>query len=373
MSGKSKSKGRDELVSEYVSGLRRIQRKPKNRPSYLTDLLYDPESEYTITQHGDRSAALKPKKLQSAHTSCPPPGRKLLRWLEPGWDDYKNTYAYHKLELAIDGESGLYERFSDSTIRVNYFKSWQKKRAKWVDEQRRIDSGEEPLPPAKTEKANTKKANTEKPKKEKAKTEKEASTVVRSQSTKERKLSKPAAGAAASFSAEKGPVAPIEETPMGKAGRRHVSTGRVMIWTYGKNGESTFTELNPDAPAPGKAAPTFEKIKIKKHPPQPEQESAASAETKEDTAAPAEAEEEFELLRYLKQNNIEFIDERSKPDGCLWLIGWMELKPYLVECSAHGYYFAGTKRGCEITNYRPAWCIKRKQAGRIIGSGGRGG
>lgn len=60
------------------------------------------------------------------------------------------------------------------------------------------------------------------------------------------------------------------------------------------------------------------------------------------------------LLDFLIANNISFIDNRPQ-NGCLWMIGGEELKPFADKCSARGVTFHFKADGSRATEYSSAW------------------
>ena len=62
----------------------------------------------------------------------------------------------------------------------------------------------------------------------------------------------------------------------------------------------------------------------------------------------------FDLITYLNENDLKFIDNRTQ-GGALWLIGGRELSDYIAELKIKGYPFSYTRKGGHASDYEPAW------------------
>ncbi len=141
--------------------------------------------------------------------------------------------------------------------------------------------------------------------------------------------------------------------------------GKEIVWRNGQE-EATTQESTPSTTNSAKS-PTHKKDKKQrptavnhtlvsefttatKEPDKSEQVVAMQVDDKSDG--------EFELLLFLKKNNIPYVDNRSKR-GFLWLIGGLELKPIAIECSRMGYSFKFRKNGTKPTNNQPCWQLER--------------
>ncbi|GGD99935.1 AAA domain-containing protein [Paenibacillus nasutitermitis] len=64
-----------------------------------------------------------------------------------------------------------------------------------------------------------------------------------------------------------------------------------------------------------------------------------------------------DLLSFLKQHNLQFIDKRSK-GGALWVIGGQEIKSMLKPLISQGIKFSYLPKGSQSTNHKPGWFTK---------------
>ncbi|MDH2879775.1 sigma factor-like helix-turn-helix DNA-binding protein [Bacillus cytotoxicus] len=69
--------------------------------------------------------------------------------------------------------------------------------------------------------------------------------------------------------------------------------------------------------------------------------------------------DDFDLMDYLQEHNIEVIDKRSA-GGALWLLGGWELKEVLDPLKVHRIYFRFTAKGGRVTKRKPAWFLMGK-------------
>lgn len=67
----------------------------------------------------------------------------------------------------------------------------------------------------------------------------------------------------------------------------------------------------------------------------------------------------FPLLKYLKDNNLEYIDNRQKK-GALWVIGDWSISKKLFPLKEHKIYFRYSKKGGRATKNKPAWFLLNK-------------
>jgi len=68
----------------------------------------------------------------------------------------------------------------------------------------------------------------------------------------------------------------------------------------------------------------------------------------------------FDLITYLNDNDLKFIDNRTQ-GGALWLIGGGELSNYIGELKIKGYPFTYTHKGGRASDYKPAWYTAAKE------------
>lgn len=65
------------------------------------------------------------------------------------------------------------------------------------------------------------------------------------------------------------------------------------------------------------------------------------------------------VLVYADQNGIAWIDKRHQ-NGCLWLIGDMNIYPHTIKLHQMGYDFKYAKGGAKATDGRPGWYLQKK-------------
>ena len=75
---------------------------------------------------------------------CPSPPQDLRSWLKAGWNDYRNTVAHDEEkriiidDLSADNAVEKVVKFAEDPDRVHNYQVWLEKRARWVDNQKRI-------------------------------------------------------------------------------------------------------------------------------------------------------------------------------------------------------------------------------------------
>lgn len=69
--------------------------------------------------------------------------------------------------------------------------------------------------------------------------------------------------------------------------------------------------------------------------------------------------EEFPLLEFLEEHNLEFIDKRDRK-GALWIIGDWSISEVLFTLKENNIYFRFSKKGSKSTGYKPAWFLLNK-------------
>lgn len=77
----------------------------------------------------------------------------------------------------------------------------------------------------------------------------------------------------------------------------------------------------------------------------------------------AKAENQWNVITFLKERGLEFADNTRK-GGSLWIIGGRELKPYIDEIKEHGITFHFHAYGGNASSGRPAWWAKLSAAQR---------
>lgn len=385
MSGRSRSKAKE---------------KDNDKKSSLSDLPSAPATEYIEIKQRDDSSVSKSQKPQLPHERCPKPMRSLRKWLEPGWDDYTKAVVYVKDRLVIDSEQGDYECFGDSPSRVSAFENWSKRRSQWREKQLRIDSGEEyllkdkqdreikakkPSEAKKEQKKETSGGKGQRPISEGKKPGKDASKKRRSEvrwkydqktglyyrvlssemqvpdgidlvpdnhqsQIQLHKAKNNLQSEIVNKKSQGNKTAHITITEGKKTIKDipKIVKGIELQWKYDPKTRELIEYRSSAGPEPDYIDSVSDNLQPQKN----KQESREQPEAKTDKG--------FNLLRYLRQNNVEYIDERSKADGCLWLVGGMELKPLIIECRTHGYSFVGIKKDSKVTNYRPSWVLKKK-------------
>ncbi|ENQ3105189.1 hypothetical protein ACEOWJ_001154 [Bacillus cereus] len=68
---------------------------------------------------------------------------------------------------------------------------------------------------------------------------------------------------------------------------------------------------------------------------------------------------QFDLMTYLKKQNIEVIDKRDR-GGALWIIGDWELNEILFPLKEYKIYFRYVAKGNRTTKHKPAWFLMGK-------------
>ncbi len=132
------------------------QRLVKNAKHYrwfelISSIPCDPENievfyrDRTDEEGSDFNQALL-KVRKPEFSPCPMPNPILLRWLNEGWENYKNPLSYKesfdlKPIATVAGEEpeDHKEYLTDDPIRLNLFLEWQKLREEWVLSQERIE------------------------------------------------------------------------------------------------------------------------------------------------------------------------------------------------------------------------------------------
>ena len=64
-----------------------------------------------------------------------------------------------------------------------------------------------------------------------------------------------------------------------------------------------------------------------------------------------------EVIDFLKQNNVKYIDKRSS-SGALWIIGGKELSDIAKQCRKFGIRFTFKEDGGRATKGKPSWWAK---------------
>ncbi|MDC2864341.1 hypothetical protein [Bacillus sp. BP-3] len=67
----------------------------------------------------------------------------------------------------------------------------------------------------------------------------------------------------------------------------------------------------------------------------------------------------FDLITYLKKQNVEIIDKRNR-GGTLWIIGGWELNKILFPLKEHNIYFRYIAKGNRATKNKPGWFLMGK-------------
>ncbi|MEI4828328.1 hypothetical protein WAX78_02490 [Bacillus sp. FJAT-53711] len=83
------------------------------------------------------------------------------------------------------------------------------------------------------------------------------------------------------------------------------------------------------------------------------------ATSKQDAQQEQEKTAQFDLLTYLKSQNVKMIDKRNR-GGTLWVIGGLELSKILFPLQEHKVYFRYMAKGNRTTKNKPAWFLMRK-------------
>ncbi|MGN1250376.1 MAG: AAA domain-containing protein [Candidatus Spyradocola sp.] len=138
---------------QFIQELNKLKQKMnlnvKDHPWHLLVSRLPDDPENVSLRYRDRVAeedAEESDVLLSVHKPefeiCPDPDARLLRWLEPGWEDFRQEAAFIEATPSgqLDPESGepVPERFADDAARAELGRAWMEARQAWAERQRRI-------------------------------------------------------------------------------------------------------------------------------------------------------------------------------------------------------------------------------------------
>lgn len=140
-----------------------------------------------------------------------------------------------------------------------------------------------------------------------------------------------------------------------KEGEENKREGKELIWPAVK--EEAVENGGNDNP------PTQSTVK---QPAAPALAPKGPAKLKQPARSPVDGptvlipEGEFDLIRFLEINSVNYIDKRAKK-GALWLVGGRELDPIVKECSSRKYYFVFKPKGGNATEKQPGWYLQARR------------